>query len=1003
MESVLVSPIFVGRAAQLAELAQTAGAAERGEGQCVLVRGEAGVGKTRLVEEFVRTLEPGRAVVALGRCVEVGGDGFPFAPFTAALRSLWQQLPDEVNAASLGEKALLARIVPELDVAATPLRRRDDDAVRLFELTTRILERLASQRLLVLIIEDLHWADPSTRHLLEYLVRTPRVGRLLIIATYRSDDVHRRHPLRPFLAEMDRLRSVRRIDVARFNRVEMAKQLDGLLGRPPDPAVLSEIFTRSDGNAFFAEELARVYQERAGMGLDDLHHILLARLESLPDTSQRIAQVASQSGPVIGHRLLRAVAGLPEVELIDGLRAITLAQIIVVEANDNEYRFRHSLVREAVSDSLLQGERALINRQYAEALEADPSLVPADELTGRLAQYWYAAHEDVKALQMSVAAADAAGNRYAYAEQQRLLERALELWDRVSDEVCLALPALDLPAGYPNWDSAPVGAGPVRLDLLAIAVVAARRSGSLDRALHLTRNALEFLSTDPTAAPLHSAWFWIQQSQLVQGLNRGDGWQELQTANDLLCDLPSSAVHAALLAYVANWYARHRPGPEGLAIADRAVRCGTEVGTEETELSARITRCWLRAESDLDGTNVEELYELRQRAEALGAVDIMGRVNQNLASTLEGAGRSDEAITAGHHGIEVCRRLGLADNEAWLRINLSLSLFSLGRWSESEAELDEAAAVARSYKPRGTIAGRRAYSLLARGDVARAAEQMTLAHDLLGTRDLQPQLSIALSHYSMLVAWKQGRSDAARSEFLRADADGLTTGLVRYSLPLLIAAASMEADARQVSAPDRESDKVLAAVRRAWTQLDIVMPISHAFEAVLRAEVQRAEGSDDAERWATAVAAFEHLNRPFELAVALHGEGRALFPSQRQRDRAIDRLTRAFKIAHSLGAADLLADINALTTTPGAATEPGRASAAEPANDALASFGLTPRETEVLQLVVRGYSNRRISDELYISQKTTSAHVSSILFKLRASSRTEAAAIAHRHGFPVTD
>ncbi|MFY1671975.1 helix-turn-helix transcriptional regulator [Plantactinospora sp. WMMB334] len=1004
MENAPVSSVFVGRTAELAELRRAAEVTERGESRSVLVRGEAGVGKTRLVEEFVRTLDPGRAVTIAGGCVELGGDAFPFAPFTAALRSLWQRLPDEVDAAGRGQEALLARIVPGLDVPAGTPDRHQDDAPRLFELIARILARLAAQRLLVLIIEDVHWADASTRHLLEYLVRTSCGGRLMIIATYRSDDIHRRHPLRPFLAEMDRLRSVRRIDVPRFDRVEVTRQLDSLLGAPPDPAMLNEIFLRSDGNAFFVEELARLHRERAGMRLDDLRDVLLTRLEALPETSQRIAQVASQSGGLVGYPLLRAVAGLAEDELIEGLRAITLAQILVAEPSGTEYRFRHSLAREAVSDSLVPGERARINRQYAEALEADASLVPAAELTGRLAQHWYAAHDTVKALRMSVVAADTAGSRYAAAEQQQLLERALELWDQVSDDVRATLPAVRLPAGYPPGDPLPVGAGPDRLDLLATAVDAARCSGSLDRALHLTRNALESLSAGPGTRPLHAAWFWVRRSQLVHDLNLGDGWQELQTAEELLRGLPPSSMHATLLTYVANWSARHRPGRESLAIAERAVVCATRVGTEETELRARITRSSLGAESDLAGDSVAELYEVRQRAETLGMADIIGRVNQNLPWVLEGMGRSDEAITTARHGIEVCRALGMADTEAWVRINLALSLFSIGHWPESAAELDRAAAVARSYRTRGTVAGHRAYGLLVRGDVERAAGQVALARELLGSRDVQPQLLISLGHHSMVVSARQGRLDAAREEFLRADADGLTAGPVRYALPMLCAAAAMEADARSSSsAPGERSVRVLDAVRRAAGRLEVVFPVSRAFEALLRAEVRRAEGTDDPERWAATVAAFAPLSRPYELAVALLGEGRALLGRHGRREVAVERLARAYDIASSLGAAPILSDIAALTGDSGAPIRTAVTSPAAPPADDLASFGLTPREAEVLRLVARGYSNRRIADQLYISQKTTSNHVSNILTKLHASSRTEAAAIAHRHGLPVTD
>ncbi|MFJ6902960.1 helix-turn-helix transcriptional regulator [Streptomyces griseoluteus] len=405
------TPVFVGREAELADLVQAARAAEGGDSQAVLVRGETGVGKTRLVEELLRAVEPGAAVVAVGGCVEFGADGFPFAPFSEILRSLWQHFPDEVLAASSGREALLARILPDLDVPA--LAARDDDVTRLFALITRILERLASEQPLVLVIEDLHWADAFTRDLLGSLCRTRRAGKLLIVGTYRTDDVRRGHPLRPLLASLDRVRSVRRVDLSRFSRGEVTAQLTGILGASPDPDVVRDIFDRSDGNAFFVEELARAHLDHVGTGLDDLRDVLLTRLDPLPEASQRIVRTAAQGGAVIGYPLLKAVTGLPEDALIDALRAAVLAQILVPEPNGTGYRFRYSLMREAVRASLLPGERALINRQYAEALEAAPSLAGTQELSGRLAQHWHAAHDEVKASHMTVAAAEEAGNGHA--------------------------------------------------------------------------------------------------------------------------------------------------------------------------------------------------------------------------------------------------------------------------------------------------------------------------------------------------------------------------------------------------------------------------------------------------------------------------------------------------------------------------------------------------------------------------------------------------------------
>lgn len=221
---------------------------------------------------------------------------------------------------------------------------------------------------------------------------------------------------------------------------------------------------------------------------------------------------------------------------------------------------------------------------------------------------------------------------------------------------------------------------------------------------------------------------------------------------------------------------------------------------------------------------------------------------------------------------------------------------------------------------------------------------------------------------------------------------------------MLCVAAWMEAEASSSSGPDVRSAKVLAAVRQAAAELNVVFPVSRAFEKLLGAELSRAEDADDPQRWASAGAAFATLGRPYELAVSLVGEGRALLRSEETRDAAVERFARAYDIASSLGANLVLADIAALTGESAApvavaATSPAPSPPRPPDGD----LGLTPRETEVLRLVARGCSNRGISQELHISLKTTSNHVSNILAKLGASSRTEAAAIAHRRGLPVSD
>ncbi|WP_420876669.1 ATP-binding protein, partial [Streptomyces niveiscabiei] len=576
-----VSPVFVGRADELGALNDALARAAAGEPQALVVGGEAGVGKTRLVEEFGAVAERQGAVVAVGGCVEIGADGLPFAPFSTALRALRRALPDELAAAAAGQEEELARLLPELGETARG-RHDEEGTARLFELTARLLERVADGRTVVVVIEDLHWADTSTRHLLAYLFRTLRTGRLLVLATYRSDDIHRRHPLRPLLAELDRLRTVRRIELARFTREEVGRQIAGILAAEPDPAQVDEIFERSDGNAFFVEELAVACTGECCAGLtDSLRDLLLVRVEALPDHAQRVARITAEGGSTVEYPLLAAVAGLGEDDLIEALRAAVGANILIPAPGGDGYRFRHALVREAVADDLLPGERSRLNRRFAQALEAEPGLVPADQRATRLASYWYHAHDPAKALPAVLDAAAEARSRHAYSEQLRLLERAMELWDAAPGEVLARLRPVDYAEAYPPCGCAPETTPLRYLDLMAEAAVAGRLSGARERALKITRRALRLLEEDPD--PLRAAWFWVQRSKLLPALGRGDGWQELSTAQDLVRGLPPSTVHAEVLSSVAGWYMLHEPGPEAIGAAQRAVEYARMVGAEEIE------------------------------------------------------------------------------------------------------------------------------------------------------------------------------------------------------------------------------------------------------------------------------------------------------------------------------------------------------------------------------------------------------------------------------------
>ncbi|MFI5905159.1 AAA family ATPase [Streptomyces cyaneofuscatus] len=1022
VETRSVSPRFVGRAAELGALTEALARAGAGEPQALLIGGEAGVGKTRLVEEFAGRAARRDAVVAVGGCVEIGAEGLPYAPFPAALRALRRALPEEMAAASAGQEGELARLLPELGEA--PRDATDEHSTaRLFELTARLLERISADRPVVLVLEDLHWADASTRHLLAYLFRTLGSGCLMVVGTYRADDIHRRHPLRPLLAELDRLRTVTRIELGRFSHDEVGSQLAGILAETPEAALVDEIFDRSDGNAFFVEELARSLEccgDSSGL-TESLRDLLLVRVEALPEHAQRVARLVAEGGSSVEHDLLAAVAGLGDDDLEEALRAAVGANLLQPAPDSGGYRFRHSLVREAVSDDLLPGERTRVNRRYAEALEAGPSLVREDERATRLASYWYAAHDPAKALPAVLRAAVEARRRYAYSEQLRLLERAMELWDDVPDAVRATLRPFDHAEVYPASASDPENTPLRYLDVMAEATVAAHFGGDRTRALAISKKAMRVLATE--ADPLREAWFLVQRSRLVQGLDKGDGWEELAAAQERVRGLPPSPVQADVLTNVASWRALHQPGPQALADSDRAVEYARLVGDEYIELHARLTRGWLTADAGGVEDGLAEMYAVRDRAEKLHLMNLLGRVSVNLPSSLEAMGRSLEAVAAADHGIAICHSHGLADSGAWVYANQAQSLFSLGHWTQSEAAAASSARLALGPKSKGLAALRRSELAVARGDFAEGEELLTLVRKHFGQRDRQHQHLIDPVRHAMVVAASQGRITEARAAFEELARPGFPPGTQRYALPLLQTAAMIEADARGLPAAEPGRPELLALIRRCVKSLPMLVPVWVAHGVFIEAELARAEGTDTPEHWARAAEAFGPLCRPYHLAQIHRRWAESLLIAPGDRSTATLLLHRALEVAHRLGARPLAEAVEQLAArariildssgaAPGHHTGihpavlttgpdgggPGRPPAEDqdPAIAAVASFGLTPREQDVHRLVAAGHTNRRIAEELFISPKTASVHVSNILAKLGVATRGEAAALAHR-------
>jgi predicted ATPase len=431
------TPLFVGREEELSCLHEALRRAAAGRPGMLLVAGEAGVGKSRLADRFAE--EAGRAgtLVAAGGAAPLTGGALPYAPLLQALRAADDHGPGAAR--ELG--AELTGVLAELtgDRSATE-RTREPEVGRglLFEHICDVLRRLGRIGPVLLVLEDLHWADSATLDVLTFVLRTLRGARLLVVGTYRADDPG--ELLAGWLAETRRWPEVGWLELPRFTRAELTAQLAGLRGGPVDSRVAAEVFDRSQGNPFFAEQLFAAGIAGPGRLPGLLREVLLARVRQLSPAGQRLLQAAAPGGRWVCHDWLAAVADGTDDELTGSLREAVdrgLLHITPVEqAGQEVYEFRHALLQEAVYGELLPAQRARLHGAYASVLAGLPTAV--SRFAAELAEHWYRAGQSAEALAWSVRAADQAGRAYAYGEAARHCERVLELWDQVPDAADLA-------------------------------------------------------------------------------------------------------------------------------------------------------------------------------------------------------------------------------------------------------------------------------------------------------------------------------------------------------------------------------------------------------------------------------------------------------------------------------------------------------------------------------------------------------------------------------------
>ena len=980
------SPVLVGRSGQLSVLDTALAEAGRGNPSAVLVGGEAGVGKSRLVSDFAERCRSEDVRVLAGGCLELGVDGLPFAPFTAMLRELVRDLGPEGVAALLpgGTTRELARLLPEFGEPAGTGDAGEARA-RLFEQVLVLLEQLAEAAPTVLVIEDAHWADRSTRDLLAFLIRNQRaLDGLLIVVIYRSDELHRSHPLRPLLAELDRVGWVTRMDVGRLSRPDTGELMARLLGHEPGEDELDEVYRRSEGNPLFVEAL--LGEGELGSGLpESLRDLLMAGVRRLPEDTQELVRVASAAGDRAGYALLAAVTGLDDAGLARALRPAVAANVLLTDADG--FVFRHALIREAMHDELLPGEGGQLHSRFAEAISADPALVPPGRAATEAAHHWYAAHDMTWALISAWQAAAESSQALAHAEQLAMLSRVLDLWEQV-----------------PGAEQR-IGTG--KVEVLEMATRAAELAGEFDRGITFAKAALRQI--DAEADPVRAALLLETRGHLKYVLGREDYADDLREAARLVPADPPTPARARVLEALAHDI-HHRPGgwdeAEFRAHAEEAVAVARQAGDPATEAAALITlACAEPLTAGMERARAL-LAEARALATRADAYQPLLRAAITESDMLEGLGQHELAAAVARAGISDARDYGLARTSgAVLAINLAEPLVSLGRWDEAGEVIERALQLLPPRLSRSSLWRLTGDMALARGDLAAAAEAVASIKATLDRTRYKDEHQLPLARLEAELRLAQERP----AEALAVVEDALDRFDVlrspRYAWPLLGAGARACAAAAGDRALQARAAALRDHLRTAAGKLAAEGLAQQAHQLTFTAETTSAGEVPGGARgaWDDAAQAWEAAGQPYPLAAALLRAAEAAL-SAGDRDAGAARLRRAGALARDLGAGPLGGDVAQLArrarislspadepgTQPAAAGSPGDLPGPGPA------LGLTAREYEVLRLIAAGQSNREIAGELFISAKTASVHVSNILGKLGVTSRGEAAATAHR-------
>jgi DNA-binding NarL/FixJ family response regulator len=952
----------IGREGPLHALVERLDDAVNGSGRVILLGGDAGVGKSRLVRDLKQEASAKKVRIIEGRCTSTESS-VPYAPLMNALRFRIAKGEGEAVAEMLGPlRAVLAPIFPQLESSESAEAAAARERQRPFELIFSVLERLASDEPMLLVLEDVHWADQTSLELLHHLAHRAPSLRMLILATYRSDELHSAHPLRRLLGSMARDRVGEEMRLDPLSRDDTSEMLRCLLGVEPDPEFAGAIWRRSEGNPFFVEELVSVL---AGFGDMTPNAEAAAILERspLPSTvSEAVLERLTALGPsaietmsaaaVIGRSFdfedLRGVLGMSELELLEVLERLVAHQLLRedrIERKDS-YSFPHALMQEAVYENLISRRRRLLHRRVALVFEARYNKSPSrlDEM----AFHFRVGGEHEKAYHYARLAGDEAVRLRAWDDAAQHYENALASLDEMFDESERAADLLERLAGVAWRRSQPkegrqfteealrlrraLGHKEETARLLRRVALLRIEDGDTEGAGEALDEALRLLGTSSDSAQLGAIYDDLGKLFLARGdLDRAESF--LMQGFSIASRDPQSAEEVPALISLAELGVLGGDVSAGVQRLDLAFELLRE-GRLPFERLARVysegVRVLILAQEYNRALNWADTAIVLCTKQGIVGFDALFRAMRAVILT----------ITSGEADTLAQAQAAVADLRRTNRPELRDSLRMLGFVHRARGELVEARA---AYKEASMLGDRGrpvgfALVALAEGRHAEAAEILVDAVEAVPPS--QPIVARQLLPYLVESLVAVGRvNDAARYVDSTPRLPDPRAGIAqRHHAAGLISLARGCADA---------AVEELQSAADAWYESGNRLEYWRVRVPLMEAMLSAGKSSEGLK-----------LGRKL-----LENLGRPLLPREREVVRRI--LRRA-----------------------GVRTRPRTAA---PSDERKISSPLTAREQAVLQEVAKGRTNKEIADELDIAEKTVSVHVSHILSKLGCRTRTQAA------------